>query len=76
LLPVLERKHNITITICWNVFATSHGKVPVDGIGGSLKRHVSERVNKRKNLVDNAEMFVAAAQDMPTVKIRISDDIC
>ena len=28
------------IKILWNFFATSHGKGPVDGIGGSVKRHV------------------------------------
>ena len=38
-IPVLEAKHQLYIT--WNFFATSHGKGPVDGIGGSVfKRYV------------------------------------
>lgn len=37
-IPALQKKHHITIR--WNFFATSHGKGPVDGIGGAVKRHV------------------------------------
>lgn len=33
------KKHNDKYMI-WNYFATSHGKGPVDGIGGSIKRTV------------------------------------
>ena len=33
-----EEKHGIKIL--WNVFATSHGKGPVGGTGGSVIRHV------------------------------------
>lgn len=48
--------------IIWNYFATSHGKGPVDGIGGSLKRQVFDQVKKRKCLVVNAADFVKASQ--------------
>lgn len=34
----LQKKHKINIH--WNFFATSHGKGPVDGIGGAVKRYV------------------------------------
>lgn len=37
-LPTLNEKHNLKIN--WNFFTMSHGKGPVDGIGGSLKRQV------------------------------------
>lgn len=44
----------------WNFFATSHGKGPVDGLGGSLKRMVRRAVLGRKTAVTNAEHFVQA----------------
>ncbi|KAG1682566.1 hypothetical protein GQR58_010849 [Nymphon striatum] len=40
-LKPLQDKYNITIR--WNFLATSHGKGPVDGIGGSVKRFVWNR---------------------------------
>lgn len=46
----------------------SHGKGPVDGIGGAVKRHVWSQVKSRKALVTNAESFVAAATGMPKVE--------
>ena len=48
------------IKILWNFFATSHGKGPVDGIGGSVKRHVWTAVKTRKVIVNNAASFVLA----------------
>ena len=63
----LQNHHDIEIT--WNYFATSHGKGPVDGIGGSVKRHVWSQVSSRKQQVDSACTFVLAAQDMQRVKV-------
>lgn len=57
----LEKKHNLHLI--WNYFATSHGKGPVDGIGGALKRLVRGKVMKRKAIVLNAEQFASAAKD-------------
>lgn len=37
-IPVLQDKFKKKII--WNFFATSHGKGPVDGIGGAIKRQV------------------------------------
>ncbi|KAG1668796.1 Dipeptidyl peptidase 8 [Nymphon striatum] len=59
-LKPLQDKYNITIR--WNFFATSHGKGPVDGIGGSVKRFVWNGVRSRKFVVSNAEGFKLAAR--------------
>ncbi|GBN98594.1 hypothetical protein AVEN_169698-1 [Araneus ventricosus] len=59
-LNVLEEKYSVNII--WNYFATFHGKGPVDGIGGSLKRQVFNQVKKRKCLVVNAADFLQAAK--------------
>lgn len=59
-LDVLETKYNIKIK--WNFFATSHGKGPVDGIGGTLKRVVFEQVKRRVCQVTDAASFVEAAK--------------
>ena len=56
-LHALE-KHGIKIM--WNFFATSHGKGPVDGIGGSVKHHVWTAVKTRKVIVNDAASFVLA----------------
>ena len=67
-IPALEQKHNLKIK--WNYFATSHGKGPVDGIGGSTKRFVWQNVSSRKNMVKDAASFVAAASKMPKVQVE------
>jgi len=59
-LNTLEEE--FTVKLNWNYFATSHGKGPVDGIGGSLKRQVFDQVIKRKCLVINAADFVQASK--------------
>ena len=66
-LASLQQKHGKTIH--WNYFATFHGKGPVDGIGGAVKRHVWEVVKSRKCIVTNASSFVKAAADMPRVEV-------
>ena len=58
-LKPLEEKHDLRIT--WNFFATSHGKGPVDGIGGAVKRVVWNAVKNRKHIVVNATNFAEAA---------------
>ena len=57
----LEEKHNIQII--WNFFAASHGKGPVDAIGGMVKRQVATRVNQRRAVVKDAETFFQCALD-------------
>ena len=46
-LDTLQCKHKLEIQ--WNFFATSHGKGPVDWIGGSVKHHVWGKVRARKS---------------------------
>ncbi|XP_033122920.1 uncharacterized protein LOC117121731 [Anneissia japonica] len=67
-ISALQNKHSINID--WNFFCTSHGKGPVDGIGGSVKRFVWNQVLTRQYLVTNAETFVAAASTMENVTVR------
>ncbi|CAB4014894.1 Hypothetical predicted protein [Paramuricea clavata] len=66
-LKSLQDKHKIQIT--WNYFATSHGKGPVDGIGGAVKRQVWMTVKTRKHIVCDAKSFVVAAEDSSNVKV-------
>ena len=62
----LQEKHNMNIH--WNFFATSHGKGPVDGIGGAVKRYVWTSVIQRKEIVVNrASSLVEVAGGMPQV---------
>ena len=51
-IPWLQQKHKLRI--CWNFFATSHGKGPVDGIGGVVKRMATQKVIQRKVNITNA----------------------
>lgn len=54
----------------WNFFATSHGKGPVDGLGGSVKRVIRKKVLSRKSVVGNAAEFVNVYQvDSSQVKL-------
>ena len=45
-VPLLERKFKKGIV--QNYFATSHGKGPVDGMGGALKRTVCNKAHQQK----------------------------
>ena len=67
-ISALEKKHGVVIK--WNYFATSHGKGPVDGIGGATKRFVWNNVRLRKHIVKDAATFVAAATQMPKVQVE------
>ena len=60
---------NYKLLIHWNVFATSHEKRPVGGIGGAVKRYVCSAVKARKHVINNAPSFVEAAKDMQGVAV-------
>ena len=66
-IPVLEKKHAVKVE--WNFFCTSHGKGPVDGIGGSVKRYVWKNVRSRKTILTDAASFVAATSGMQNVTV-------
>lgn len=71
-LPVLEQKYDKKIE--WNYFATSHGKGPVDGIGGALKRQVREKVLSGECEVRNAAEFVGAVDPKSKVNTILMDE--
>ena len=50
----LRVKYNLS-SLSWNFFAASHGKSSVDGLGGTLKRIVWNRVKTRTDIVRNAK---------------------
>lgn len=52
------KKRNIT----WEIFATSHSKGAVDGIGGVVKRIVSTAVLSKEERVQNATNFFRVAK--------------
>jgi hypothetical protein len=58
-IPVLESKYSFKLT--WNFFAASHGKGPVDAVGGTVKRQVATRVNQHRAIVKDAESFYKCA---------------
>jgi hypothetical protein len=66
-IAALQEKHNVKIR--WNFFATSHGKGPVDGIGGSVKRQVWTSVSTRKSVVTDATSFCASAKQASNVEV-------
>ena len=59
-MKMLSHRHNLKF--CWNFSATSHGKGPVDGVGGFLKRMASEKVMSRLPIINNAVEFFHAVQ--------------
>ena len=41
-IPWVDEKYSVKL--CWNFFASSHGKGPVDGIGGAIKIIAAHKV--------------------------------
>lgn len=59
-----ELSHNCRdVKLIWNFFATSHGKGPVDGVGGTLKRIAANKVRSRQCIINGMTDFVAAVKD-------------
>lgn len=71
-LKSLQERFNLTII--WNFFATAHGKGPVDGIGGAVKRYVWRMVKTRKCMVYNASQFAKAAENSNVMVLEMSED--
>ena len=61
----LSNKHGIQLI--WNFFPTSHGKGPVDAIGGTVKRQVSSRIIQHRAIVKDANSFYQCALDASSV---------
>lgn len=54
---VLFAKDFFGVDLTWQFFAPGHGKEAVDGIGGSVKRAVYQRIMTGKNQVYSADAF-------------------
>lgn len=55
---ISEYKQKYGIDVEWHCFATSHGKSPCDGIGGTLKR------NARRESIRRTENHILSSQDL------------
>ena len=57
-MKMLSKKYGVKLE--WNFSATSHGKGPVDGIGGCLKRKATNKVKTRQCAINNVADFFKA----------------
>lgn len=74
-LKFLQRKHEMKLH--WSFFCALHGKGPVDGVGGSLKRQVWTEVKTRKSVVCNALDFSNAVDENSKIKVKFFENhIC
>ena len=63
-----------TIPTKWSYSATSHGKGCIDGIGGSVKRRVSEKVKAQKLDISTSAEFAKVAKDVcPNINVLYID---
>ena len=54
----------------WSFFATAHGKGPIDGLGGTVKRTVWKQILQGSVLKNVAEEFATeAAENCPNIKV-------
>ena len=66
-IPWLEEQHGLKL--CWNFFAASHGKEPVDAIGGIIKRIATQKVIQRKVLITDVLTFYEAVKNETLVNV-------
>ena len=66
-LSWLQRECSVEIT--WHLFTSSHGKGPVHGIGGAIKRLATTEVIKRKAIITDHLSFFKAVRDISTIKV-------
>lgn len=57
LASLLYHKEDFNCKATWNFFETVHGKGPVDGVGGEVKRSVWWAILQGNTVVTNAENF-------------------
>lgn len=75
---ILHHEREFGIQADWSYFATAHGKGPIDGIGGEVKRQVWRSVLQGKVVVNNATEFANVASELcksVTVKFHSSEAI-
>ena len=61
---LLHHEEDYGSTADWSFFATAHGKGPIDGIDGEVKRQVCRAVLQGKEVVANAETFANVAEQL------------
>lgn len=65
-------KQDFGLEATWNFFATSHGKSPCDGLGGTLKRLASKASLQRpldNQILTPKDLYDWASQSMKTVNV-------
>jgi hypothetical protein len=56
----------------WSFFASAHGKGPIDGIGGTMKRTVWRRILQGRVVVNNASDFAEVAKEAcPNINVIV-----
>ncbi|ESO91762.1 hypothetical protein LOTGIDRAFT_163120 [Lottia gigantea] len=66
--------HENIKSIDWSFFGTAHGKGPVDGVGGTVKRAVWRRILQNRVLVNSAEDFANVAKECcPHINVTFVD---
>ena len=68
-IPWLEEKYSIKL--CLNFFASSHGKGPVDGIGGTVKRIATQKVIQGKLSITDALSFYEAVRNKNKINLNV-----
>ncbi|KAJ8034999.1 hypothetical protein HOLleu_22069 [Holothuria leucospilota] len=61
---LLHHEEQFGFNADWSFFATAHGKGPIDGIGGQVKRCVWRAVLQNRIVVNTAEEFYSAAKNL------------
>ena len=59
-LNLCKHQDDFNMNAVWNFFATSHGKQPCDGIGGTVKRLVAKaslQHSQNDHILDHKSMF-------------------
>ena len=64
LASLLFHEEDFNCKATWSFFETAHGKGPVDGVGGEVKRSVWRAILQDKEVVTNAEEFCQTAQKL------------
>jgi hypothetical protein len=69
-----EKLHQQIKKVDWSFFATSHGKGPVDGVGGTVKRAVWRRILRGQVVVNFAKDFAdVATSACPGIHVHYVD---
>ena len=71
LLNLTYHRHDFGLDAMWNFFATSHGKSPCDGLGGTIKRKLATESLCRtteKSIITAKKAFEYCKSSMPSIQ--------